>query len=154
VLCIATAAALVAYSVEGPGGMLLMLTGLVVLGSLTVMAFLPSAPPLPGHRRGGHAVRSSGYRSYDRVASDLSWAAVSPRHYDTTTRPMLQRLLAARLLENHGVDLTHQPEQARRLVGEDVWRYLDPARPADRSSQPPGVDTATLTQIAERLERL
>jgi hypothetical protein len=67
---------------------------------------------------------------------------------------MLQRILAGRLLENHGIDLTHQPELARGLLGEDVWRYLDPARPADRSSQPPGVDTTTLARIAERLERL
>ena len=134
--------------------MLVMLTGIVALGSVMVVAALPSAPAVAPSRRRPPRGGSSAYRSYDRVTRDLSWADVSPRHYDTTTRPMLQRLLAARLLTGHGINLSGDPEAARRLVGDDLWSYLDPARPVNASSQPPGIDPTTLARIIDRLEQL
>ena len=81
-------------------------------------------------------------------------AQVSPRHYDLVTRPLLIQLLASRLADRHRIDLAKEPGRARAVVGEDVWRWVDPGRPPDRSSQPPGVDRRTVTAIVERLERL
>jgi hypothetical protein len=88
------------------------------------------------------------------VSERLSWAQVSPRHYDMVTRPLLVRLLASRLSDRHGVDLYRSPEAARALVGDDLWWWLDPDRHAEGSSQPPGVDVGTLTRLVDRLETL
>jgi hypothetical protein len=67
---------------------------------------------------------------------------------------MLVRLMANRLADHHGIDLQSSPEAARALVGEDVWWWLDPDREPERSSQPPGVDVATLGRLVTRLEAL
>jgi len=99
-------------------------------------------------------VEHAPYASFRQVAEQLSWAQVSPRHYDLVTRPLLIQLLASRLADRHRIDLAKEPARARAVVGEDVWRWVDPGRPPDRSSQPPGVDRRTVTAIVERLERL
>jgi hypothetical protein len=70
------------------------------------------------------------------------------------TRPLLVRLMASRLADRHGVDLHRHPEQAKAIVGDDLWWWLDPSRPVEGSSQPPGVDAGTLTRLVERLEKL
>jgi hypothetical protein len=94
------------------------------------------------------------YRTYRRVAEQLSWARVSPRHYDVVTRPLLQGLMASRLAERHGIDVHQNPDAARALLGEDVWHWLDPARPASGASRPPGLDARGLGTVVDRLEAL
>ena len=60
--------------------------------------------------RPGPPVENAPFRSYRQVAEALSWAEVSPRHYDLVTRPLLVQLLAARLADHHRVDLAADPE--------------------------------------------
>jgi hypothetical protein len=127
------------------------LAGAVALG---VAIGLPGAPARPARRKPGPPVRDAPYRAYRQVAEQLSWAAVSPRHYDLMTRPMLVEIAAARLADRHGVDLYTQPAAACDLLGPDVWRWLDPTAVPTRDSQPPGVGRDVLRRVVERLERL
>jgi len=117
-------------------------------------ARVPAAPPVQRRVPRAVPVGNGPYRSFRRVDDRLSWAHVSHRHYDVVTRPLLQRLMASRLAERHGIDVHRSPEAAQRAVGEDVWPWLDPSRPASSSSQPPGVDAATLARLVERIEAL
>jgi len=94
------------------------------------------------------------FRTYRKIAGDLGWAGVSRRHYDHGVRPLLARLLAAALAERHGIDVTREPQSARRLVGADLWPLIDPAQPFSNDDRAPGVDRATLIRIVERLEEL
>ena len=55
---------------------------------------VPAAPEPRRPRRPGPPVENAPFRSYRQVAEALSWAEVSPRHYDLVTRPLLVRLLA------------------------------------------------------------
>jgi hypothetical protein len=142
------------YVAEGFAGLVASLSGLAVLGLLVLAVGMPAAPA--GRRRRRHPAVSfdEPYPTFKNVSEQLSWAQVSPRHYDMVTRPLLVRLMASRLADHHGIDLHRQPERARALVGEDVWWWLDPTRPVEGSSQPPGVDVRTLTRLVDRLEKL
>ena len=138
----------------GAAGMLVVFSVLAGVAVLVLALRLPGAAA-PRHRpRPGPAVDNEPYRAYRQVAEQLSWADVSPRHYDIVTRPLLTRLAAARLADRHRVDLWTDPAGARTVLGEDVWTWVDPAREASRDSQPPGIGPETLTRIVDRLESL
>ena len=151
---IGAAGLVVVYSLAGVGGLLLVLTLVAVVGVLATLARLPGAPATRGRSRPPVPVVNAPYRTYRRVAEQLSWARVSPRHYDVVTRPLLQRLMASRLEERHGIDVHRSPGAARAVVGEDLWPWLDPARPASGWSRPPGLAEHDLHRLVDRLEAL
>ena len=142
----------IAVSAFGAAGLVVSLSAIAVVAATVALSRVPAAPVPPPRPRPGPPVENAPFRSYRQVAEALSWAEISPRHYDLVTRPLLQQVLASRLADHHRVDLATDPEAARRLVGDDVWHWLDPDREVDRRGQPPGVDLATLTRIVERLE--
>jgi hypothetical protein len=86
--------------------------------------------------------------------------------YDAELRPTLQHLLAARLAEQHEVNLYNDPAAARRLLlrdtepgtvsrhGDQLWYWVDPTRPAETRPNIRGIPPRTLAVIIDRLERL
>jgi hypothetical protein len=145
---------LASYGGAGFVGLVVALSVLTVLGLLVLALGVPAAPARRRRRRRTPLSFDEPYPTFQQVSEQLSWAQVSPRHYDMVTRPLLIRLMASRLSDHHGIDLHLEPERAHALVGEDLWWWLDPARPVESSSQPPGVDVKTLTRLVERLEIL
>ena len=145
---------IVTYISTGFAGLVVSLSALAVIGLLILALGVPSAPARRRRRRRRAPSFDTPYPTFQHVSEQLSWAQVSPRHYDMVTRPLLVRLMASRLSDHHGVDLHQEPERARGLVGDDLWWWLDPTRPVEGSSQPPGVDVRTLTRLVERLEKL
>ena len=95
-----------------PAGLLVSLSVLAGVTAIVLPLTLPGEAPVRSTRRAGPAVDNAPYRAYRQVAEQLSWAAVSPRHYDLVTRPLMTRLAAARLADRHRVDLWSDPEQA------------------------------------------
>ncbi len=154
VAAVAAAGLVVVYTLSGVGGLLVALTVIAVLGVLVTVGRLPGPPAVRARPRPPVPVVNAPYRTYRRVAEQLSWAQVSPRHYDVVTRPLLQRLMAIRLAERHGIDVHREPAAARALLGEDVWPWLDPARPPSGSSRRPGLAERDLHRLVERLESL
>lgn len=155
-VALGAAAAFIAVGVAifGLAGLLVTLSVVTVAATVVALIGVP-APPTPRRSpRPGPPVENASFRSYRAVSEALSWADVSPRHYDLVTRPLLTRLAAARLADRHRVDLWSDPEQARSVLGDDVWPWVDPARETSRDSQPPGVPPETLTHIVDRLENL
>ena len=144
----------IAVSAFGVAGLLVALSLLAVVASTVALLRVPGAPPPRYPRPGGPPVENAPFRSYRQVAEALSWASVSPRHYDLVTRPLLVQLLSSRLADHHRIDLAADPQAARALVGDDLWHWLDPGREVARQGQPPGVDLETLTRIVDRLELL
>jgi hypothetical protein len=138
----------------GAAGLLVSVSLVAVSAAVVALSRVPAAPEPRRRSRPGPPIDNAPFRSYRQVAEALSWAEVSPRHYDLVTRPLLVRLLTTRLADRHRVDLDTDPEAARRLVGDDVWHWLDPNREVSRQGQPPGVDQATLNRIVDRLENL
>jgi len=79
--------------------------------------------------------------------------------YDAELRGTLQRLLAARLAERHGISLHDDPDGARRLLcptprDDRLWYWVDPARPPATPGQQSGIPPRTLARLIDRLEQL
>lgn len=179
-LCAIVAALAASYLVAGPAGVALTGTVLAVVtlvAGRTVTAGATAGPrskPAPdsaparrsrrarGARRWGRGQPAASpgaadvghFRAYRQILSQLSFAAVSGRHFDYVTRPRLLRIASAVLDQRCGVDLERQPDRARELIGPDVWPLLDPGRPNSEDANARGVDLATIAEVIDRLERL
>jgi hypothetical protein len=68
-------------------------------------------------------------------------------------RPLLRQLTGDRLYGRHGVDLDRDPEQARQLLGDELWELVSPEREVGKRTAP-GLPVAELAGHVERLERL
>ena len=145
-----------AYAVAGPEGLAAAGTVLAAAAVLAGRATItPAAAQRPARRHvAASAVRAADFPAYQKIEYALGWAAASQRHYDRITRPMLSRLLGAALQERHRLDITQQPEAARRLVGADLWPLIDPSAPPSDDSGAPGPDKAGLSRVVGRLEQL
>jgi hypothetical protein len=140
------------YAAGGQVGLLAVVTLAAVAGLLTARLRIPPAVRRPPPRQEQSA--GGGFTAYRRIESALALAQTSQRLFDYTARPLLQRLLAARLADRRRLDLTRDPQAAREAVGDDLWPLIDPARPASGDSRPPGVSKQTIARIVDRLEDL
>ncbi len=68
-------------------------------------------------------------------------------------RPVLRELASARL-RHHGVWLDRSPQDARRLLGDELWEIVRPDRPWPSEPRAPGMSWDQLTSVVTRLERL
>jgi hypothetical protein len=92
------------------------------------------------------------------VASSLT----SRAFYEADLRPILEHLLAARLAENHGINLYQDPAAARATfcrgrADAALWSWIDPAQALpieDRDMQRFGIPRRTLARLINRLEQL
>jgi hypothetical protein len=126
------------YAAAGPAGLIDAATaaavGVLIVARGTVRGQEPRAVRLENTRRirrRAPAVRVADFPAYRKIASDLSWAQVSGRHYEYSLRPTLTRLAVA-------LD--------RRAVAAD----LAATPPADHDGSGPG--PAELDRIVTRLE--
>ncbi len=104
---------------------------------------LPPAPPQnPGFDRP--------FARFAVVRERLRWGVTSPTHFAAALRPMLIELADDRLRRRHGIDRRRQPEKARALLGEPLWRLM--TETAGDAAAPPTV--ATLDALVRRIEEL
>ena len=90
----------------------------------------------------------------ERLEREVSMVASTDFDLHFRLRPRLQRIARQLLASRRGVDLTSQPEAARRLLGEAAWAVVRPGAdpPADRSAPGPGLPR--LGDVVTALERL
>jgi hypothetical protein len=70
-------------------------------------------------------------------------------------RPVLTGVVADLLALRARVDLYDQPEQARALVGPDLWELIGPDRPVPEGGfSDPGLEGARLHRLLDDLERM
>jgi hypothetical protein len=65
---------------------------------------------------------------------------------------LLRELAADVLHDRHGIDLDREPDRARPLLGDGLWKVVWPEREPGRRT--PGIDVAELAAHVDRLERL
>lgn len=85
-----------------------------------------------------------------RMDASLAQAAESPQQFWRVTRPAVRRLATERLRLRRGIDVTADPDGARRQMGEELWEMF--ATPPGHVGPAPGRDR--LRALVERLERL
>ncbi len=123
----------------------------LVVGAVMLAALVPRMPersrrktPRPAAQRPAGLER-------------LEWMVGSGRHtagdIHVRVRPVLREIAAA-LLRRRGVRLDAEREQARRLLGDELWEIVRPARPRPRDHRAPGLELGALERLVERLERL
>jgi hypothetical protein len=154
-----TAAALAAAAVSGWPGVVVVgvVTAVIALALLRGIAGRPPAPPLRQKQDKQRARTIAGY-GQRRFVVAASLAGRGP--YESDLRPVLEHVLAARLAENHAINLYAEPEQARkafcRARGDaDLWRWVDPVQSTgDRERRGHGIPRRTLARLINRLEQL
>ena len=72
--------------------------------------------------------------------------------WDRHVRPVLARELAE--LSRARRDPIAANEIGRRMLGEELWAWVDPRHPFSTEPDQPGPGRAGLTAILDRLERL
>lgn len=138
--------------------MIIVLACVSAAYAVALLAIWLRVPRWPGRAakprsRAGGVGRNAGFPSYRRLESDLAWTLSTQRLYDHGTRPILERVVAARLADRRGIDLYRQPGRARAVVGEELWPLIDPGRPRSFSDAP-GPSIAVLRRLVDTLEVL
>ncbi|MEU2930681.1 hypothetical protein ABZ636_37535 [Streptomyces sp. NPDC007251] len=127
------------------------------------LALITAVALVLGRYAAGGGAQDSGYRrpvrlldsrapalgGWQRIVAD-TLADDGEAHFGTVMRPQLQRLCAARLAERHGLVMYRNPQQARALVGAELWPWIDPEAPAPQPTLPEPV----LRSLLDRLEAL
>lgn len=90
----------------------------------------------------------------ERLEREVSMATSTAFDLHFRLRPRVHKIARQLLASRRGVDLTTQPEAARRLLGEETWALVQPGvePPTDRSA--PGLELARLRAVVTSLERL
>jgi hypothetical protein len=68
--------------------------------------------------------------------------------------PTLREAAATRLATRRSVDLERRPDEARRILGDDVWDLLRPDRPEPVDKLAPGISLGALRRIVDSLEQI
>jgi hypothetical protein len=87
-------------------------------------------------------------RRWDR---HLSWGSVGGERFSHTVGKQLGELVDERLRQRYGITRATDPHRARQLVGERVWRLLEPvpSAPTPRDIQAAVADLERLASIDE-----
>jgi hypothetical protein len=87
------------------------------------------------------------------VETDVRMSTANAFGVEMRLKPVLRDLARWRLQREHGVDLDRQPEVARGVLGEPLWRLVAPAD-AFPEFRAPGIPLAEVDAGVDRLERL
>jgi hypothetical protein len=89
-----------------------------------------------------------------RMDRELVLGSADADHAHRRLLPLLRATAAARIAARHGLELERRPQQARALLGEDVWELLRPDRPEPEDRHAPGVPRKSIVAVIERVESL
>jgi hypothetical protein len=88
-----------------------------------------------------------------QVDEILTAAQVSEFRVDRELRPLF-RSIAAMRLARRGVDLDRHREEARTILGEELWELVRAERPRASDRFAGGISSAEQRGLIERLERI
>jgi hypothetical protein len=79
----------------------------------------------------------------------LDTASKDVAEFDWSVRPLLAGLITDRLNYKHGINIDAQPDQARALMGDQLWQII-----SSQSGRATRRDPAWLTEVVRRIELL
>jgi hypothetical protein len=148
-----------AAAVAGWSGVVTVTAVTAVIAVVLLRAVIPrSAEQEPRQQRDKQRARPIHGYAQRRfvVASSLA----SRPAYESELRPVLEHVLAARLAENHAVNLYTEPDRARQAFcrtrgDESLWPWVDPAQALKADArQLHAMPRRTLARLITRLEQL
>jgi hypothetical protein len=154
-------AGLAGGAVAGWPGVVIVATAVAFIAVIMLRSIMPrsAAEALRLQRDKQRARAISGYAQRRFV---VATSFTSRAMYESDLRPILEHILAARLAENHSVNLYTEPEAARRAFCKTrgdagLWPWIDPGQILDadaRASQRHGISGRVLNRLITRLEQL
>lgn len=158
---LALVVALAGAAVASWAGLVIAAIAITFIAVVMLRTIMPSsaAEALRIQRDKQRARAISGYAQRRFVvATSFSSRAM----YESDLRPVLEHILAARLAENHSVNLYTEPEAARRAFcrtrgDASLWRWIDPKQTLDadeRARERHGISSRVLHRLITRLEQL
>lgn len=153
--------ALAAAAVAGWPGVVIVAAAVTLIALVMLRAVMPS-PAAQALRLQRDKQRARAISGYAQRRFVVATSFTSRAMYESDLRPVLEHILAARLAENHSVNLYTEPEAARRAFcrtqgDESLWRWIDPGQVLDadeRASQRHGISSRVLSRLITRLEQL
>jgi hypothetical protein len=150
------AAALAALAVAGWPGLAAVAIATAVL-ALAVLRGLAPRPAAQSIRKAKDKEVKRSIAGYSQRRYVVAAGISSQAFYESSLRPALEHLLAARLAESHGVNLYTDPAAARALFcrgrrDEALWPWIDPTQQGHPEQR--GIPRRTLTRLIDRLEQL
>jgi hypothetical protein len=160
-------AAIAVIVAAAAGGAVAGWPGLVIVTAVTsVIAVLLLRGVIP--RSAAQALRQKKDKQRARAISGyaqrrfvVATSLTSRPMYESDLRPVLEHILAARLAENHAVNLYAEPDQARKAFcrtrgDESLWRWIDPRQTldADARANSRSISGRALSRLIARLEQL
>ena len=154
-------AALAAAAVAGWPGVVVVVAATTVIALLLLRGVIPRSAAHAG-RQQKDKQRPQSISGYSQRRFVVATSLTSRPMYESDLRPVLEHILAARLAENHAVNLYTEPDKARLAFcrtrhDASLWRWIDPAQALDadqRASQSRGIPSRTLSRLITRLEQL
>ncbi|HEY6495323.1 MAG TPA: hypothetical protein VIZ43_18760 [Trebonia sp.] len=154
-------AALAGAAVAGWTGVATVAAAAAVIALLLLRGIIPrsAAQTLRQKRDKQRARAISGYAQRRFIVS----TSLSSRPlYESDLRPVLEHILAARLAENHAVNLYTEPALAKRAFcvnrgDERLWRWIDPGQALaadERAIEGRSISGRALHRLITRLEQL
>jgi hypothetical protein len=128
-------------------------TAIAFAASLSLMTIRDLAA---GAQLGAQPVRvadSPPLEQLRQVEEALTAAQVSGFGVDRELRPLF-RSIAAMRLARRGVDLERHREEARAILGEELWELVRAERPRGSDRFAGGISNAEQRSLIERLERI
>lgn len=88
------------------------------------------------------------------IEGRVSLSKVSQFDHQSRLRPLFRELAAARLAANRNVDLARQPDEAKALLGAELWGEIQPLPAAGDLRELPGPTDAAIRRMVETLESI
>lgn len=89
-----------------------------------------------------------------RMERELTLASANAGHLHVRLLPLLRDAAGVRLGARHRVDLLRRPDEAHRLLGDEVWELLRPDRPEPENPQGSGLALRRIGGLIDAIERI
>jgi hypothetical protein len=102
----------------------------------------------------GRGSRPERLADLERVEREVTLARQSAADVHFRLRPRVRPIAARLLFARRGIDLDHEPEAARRALGDDLWELVRSDREPPRRRDAAGLTPAETERLVAALERL
>jgi hypothetical protein len=123
----------------------------LVAGAGLMLALLPRVRRRRRHRGSDRVPARPA--DLQRLEVLVASSGMSAGDTHTTLRPLL-RQVAAVGLSRRGIRLVRNADEARELLGDELWEIVRPGRPRPADPRGRGVTLDQLARMTDRLERL
>lgn len=148
-------AAAVAGAAAGWFGVAVLAMVVLAAAALAVVARAYRSPAGPPRAAGDPpAATDPAASARERCVGTVSWALHGPREADASLRPALARIADTLLDARTGRGLRTDPAAARRLLGSELFTFVDPARAIRGHDEGGGLTVDVVERMLTRLEEL